>query len=203
MNKNYISTVGMSHSDWLKARQNGIGGSDAPALVLPCDVYKWHRPADVYASKVSKPDETSPLACRVGSYLEPFVADLFTETTGIKVHRLNRIIISEEHPFMFANIDRKVRGENAGLEIKTTEVYNKSKFTDEEFPYQYYVQIQHYMAVTGWKKWYLAALIGNQRFVWYEVPRNDEDIAEIIETESKFWNDIVVPRNTEELERWA
>lgn len=34
MNKNYISTVGMSHSDWLKARQNGIGGSDAPALVL-------------------------------------------------------------------------------------------------------------------------------------------------------------------------
>lgn len=104
---------------------------------------------------------------------------------------------------MFANIDRKVRGENIGLEIKTTEVYNAKQFTEDEYPYQYYVQMQHYMAVIGWQKWYLAVLIGNQKFVWYEVPRNDEDIAEIIETESKFWNDIVVPRNTEELEKWA
>lgn len=203
MTKNSISTVGMSRADWLRARQNGIGGSDAPALVLPYDVYKWHRPADVYNSKVSEPDELSPLACRVGSYLEPFVAGLFTEATGFKVHKLNRILISPEHPFMFANIDRKLCGENIGLEIKTTEVYNDRKFTEDEYPYHYYVQMQHYMAVTGWDKWYLAALIGNKRFVWYEVPRNDEDIAQIIETESKFWNDIVVPRNTEELERWA
>lgn len=199
----YISTVGMSRADWLKARQSGIGGSDSPALILPRDVYGWSRPKDVYWSKVSEPEETSPLACRVGSYLEPFVAELFTEATGLKVHRLNKIIVSGENPFMFANIDRKLYGVDYGLEIKTTTVYNDRKFTEDEYPANYYVQMQHYMAVTGWKKWYLAALIGNQKFVWYEVPRNDEDIAEIIATEKKFWNDVVVPRNTEELERWG
>ena len=117
---NYISTKNMSRLDWLKARQNGIGGSDAPALVLPYDVYKWSRPKDVYESKVGEPDETSPLACRVGSYLEDFVARLFTEETGMTVHRYNRIIFSDEHPFMFANIDRKLYGNNIGLECKTT-----------------------------------------------------------------------------------
>ena len=84
----YISTVGMSRADWLKARQSGIGGSDSPALILPREVYSWSRPKDIYKSKVSEPNETSPLACRVGSFLEPFVADLFTEATGLRVHRL-------------------------------------------------------------------------------------------------------------------
>lgn len=200
---NYISTKNMSRLDWLKARQNGIGGSDAPALVLPYDVYKWSRPKDVYESKVGEPDETSPLACRVGSYLEDFVARLFTEETGMTVHRYNRIIFSDEHPFMFANIDRKLYGNNIGLECKTTSDFMDKKFTDDEYPYQYYVQMQHYMAVTGWDMWYLAVLIGNRKFRWYEVPRNDEDIKDIIKAESKFWNDVVVPRDTEKLELWA
>ena len=45
--RNYIDTRGMSRLDWLKARQRGIGGSDAAALILPPDVYKWHRPKDI------------------------------------------------------------------------------------------------------------------------------------------------------------
>lgn len=202
MNK-YISTVGMSRADWLEARQNGIGGSDAAALVLPPDAYKWSRPADIYRSKISPPDESSPLSCRVGTYLEPFIAELFTEATGLRVHKLNRIILSDEHLFMFANIDRKLYGADIGLEIKSTTVYNDRRFTEDEYPYNYYVQMQHYMAVTGWQKWYLAALIGNKRFVWYEVPRNDEDIAQIVQTESKFWNEVVVPKNEKELELWV
>lgn len=200
---NYISTKNMTHLDWLKARQNGIGGSDAPALVLPPDVYKWSRPKDVYMSKVGEVEMDEPLPCRVGSFLEPLVAKIFTEETGMVVHRYNRIIISDEHPFMFANIDRKLYGNNIGLECKTTSDFMDKKFTDDEYPYQYYVQMQHYMAVTGWDMWYLAVLIGNRKFRWYEVPRNDEDIKDIIESESRFWNDVVVPRNEQELERWA
>lgn len=200
---NYISTKNMSRLDWLKARQNGIGGSDAPALMMPPKEYKWSRPKDVYESKVGEPDETSSLACRVGSYLEDFVARLFTEETGMTVHRYNRIMFSDEHPFMLANIDRKLYGNNIGLECKATSDYNEKKFSDDDYPYQYFFQIQHYMAVTGWDMWYLAVLIGNRKFRWYEVPRDEKAIQNIIKTESKFWNDVVVPRNTEELELWA
>lgn len=190
----YISTKGMSRAEWLRERQRGIGGSDAAALVLPPEAYRWHRPRDIYESKVTeRTDDSSPLACEVGSFLEPFVAAKFAEATGFRVHNVNKIILNRQYPFMFANIDRKLYGVNIGLECKTTSTYNDRRFTEDEYPVEYYVQMQHYMAVTGWDRWYLAALIGNHRFVWYEVPRNDDDIAEIIETEEKFWNEIVVP----------
>jgi putative phage-type endonuclease len=205
MNKNYIDTRGMSRLDWLKARQRGIGGSDAAALVLTASEYKWSRPKKVYESKITIPtDEPSSLACEVGHFLEPFVASKFTEATGFRVHNLNRIILNPELPYMFANIDRKLYGKNVGLEIKTTSVYNEHKFTEDEYPSNYYVQMQHYMAVTGWEKWYLAALIGNNRLVWYEVPRDEDGIQNIIEIEKKFWYEVVVPRNERELEEsWA
>lgn len=197
----YISTRGMSRLDWLRARQRGIGGSDAPALILPPDVYKWNRPKDVYRSKVEeRTDDVSPLSCEVGHFLEPFVAGKFAEVTGYRVHSVNKIILNARYPFMFANIDRKLYGANVGLEIKTTNAYNDKRFTEDEYPMEYYIQMQHYMAVTGWDMWYLAALIGNNRFVWYEVPRNEDDIAEIIETERRFWDEVVVPRNEKELE---
>ena len=86
---------------------------------------------------------------------------------------------------------------------KATADYNEKKFTDDEYPYQYFFQMQHYMAVTGWDMWYLAVLIGNRKFRWYEVPRDEKAIQNIIEIESKFWNEVVVPRNTKELEKWA
>lgn len=201
--RSYVSTARMSHADWLAARQGGIGGSDAAALVLTPDVYKWHRPIDVYRSKVYEIEEdTENLPCRMGHYLEPFVADLFTEETGFRVHRWNRMMHSSEYPWALANIDRKLRGCNRGLEIKTCSAYRDSKFTDELFPPEYYVQIQHYLAVTGWNTWYLAALIGNKRFVWYKVPRNEDDICEIMAREEEFWS-IIIRRDEEEAESWA
>lgn len=201
--RSYVSTARMSHADWLAARQGGIGGSDAAALVLTPDVYKWHRPIDVYRSKVYEIEEDAEnLPCRMGHYLEPFVADLFTEATGFRVHRWNRMIHSSEYPWALANIDRKLRGCNRGLEIKTCSAYRDSKFTDELFPPEYYVQIQHYMAVTGWDTWYLAALIGNKRFVWYKVPRNEDDIREIMAREEEFWS-IIIRKDEEEAESWA
>lgn len=201
--RSYVSTARMSHADWLAARQGGIGGSDAAALVLTPDVYKWHRPIDVYRSKVYEIEEdVESLPCRMGHYLEPFVADLFTEETGFRVHRWNRMMHSSEYPWALANIDRKLRGYNRGLEIKTCSAYRDSKFTDELFPPEYYVQIQHYMAVTGWDTWYLAALIGNKRFVWYKVPRNEDDIREIMAREEEFWS-IIIRKSEEEAESWA
>ena len=48
--------------------------------------------------------------------------------------------------------------------------------------------MQHYMAVTGWQMWHLAVLIGNREFVWYDVPRDDAWIEEMIRQEAAFWD---------------
>ena len=49
------------------------------------------------------------------------------------------------------------------------------------------LQIQHYMAVTGYKAAYIAVLIGGNTFRWRLIERDEELIAMLIELESRFW----------------
>ena len=58
-------------------------------------------------------------AMREGRDLEEYVARRFMEETGKKVRRANAMFYDEEKPFMLADVDRMIVGENAGLECKT------------------------------------------------------------------------------------
>ena len=77
-------------------------------------------------------------------------------------------------------------GEDAGLEIKTTTELNLSKFKGGEYPANYYVQIVHYLAVTGKQRWYLAVLIGNKEFKWFTIERDEDEIKALMEAEREF-----------------
>lgn len=180
-----------SREEWLRLRKQAIGGSDAAAIV---GLSKWGSPLSVYADKLDLvPEREDNEAMRQGRDLEEYVAQRFMEKTGLKVRRENHILVNEELPFMHANIDRRIVGEEAGLECKTTSVYNRTDFEGGDVPPEYYVQCQHYMAVTGWKVWYLAVLVLNKGFYHFTVERNEEDIAALIEAERSFWYDHVVP----------
>lgn len=213
-----ISTLGMSRADWLKARTTGIGGSDAAKIVLSPQDYSYADPGRLYLEKtgmVELEDEPS-LQARHGTWCEEFVAQLYTEATGNRVHRVNRIIRSDAHPFMIADIDRKLFGKHEGLECKTVgEFAARMRVKDEETEEakwidrfvegdmetsmqrkpEWYCQVQHYMAVTGWELWHIAVLIGNRKFLWYDVPRDDAWIAEMIEQERAFWDCVVNREN--------
>ena len=180
-----ISTVGMSHEDWLMHRKNAVGGSDASTVV---GLNPYSSVYELWADKLGRiPPKEENEAMRLGHDLEEYVARRFTEKTGKRVRRKNSIIYNEQYPFAHANVDRLVVGEDAGLECKTTSVLNLSKFRDGEYPATYYVQCQHYMMVTGKPKWYLAVLVLGREFLWFEIARNDEDIAALAEAEKDFW----------------
>lgn len=206
-----ISTVGMSRAEWLRMRRTGIGGSDAGKIVLTRQQYSYADPEALFLEKTGDgPLEDSPsLAARHGTWCEPFVADLYTEATGNRVHRFNRMMRSDEHPFMLADIDRKLYGRNEGLECKTVgewaarmrvvdpeteEVHWIPRFivgdmeTSLSRKPEWYCQIQHYMAVTGWRMWHLAILVGNHDFLWFDVPRDDAWIEEMVKQEAAFWD---------------
>ena len=55
---------------------------------------------------------------RQGCDLEEYVARRFMEETGKKVRRVNSIFYMEENPFMLANVDRLIVGENCELPEK-------------------------------------------------------------------------------------
>lgn len=180
-----ISTKNMSHTDWLNQRRKSIGGSDAAAL---CGMNTYMSPYSVWADKMGLiPPKEPNEAMRLGTDLEQYVADRFTEATGKRVRRDCHIIINSDYPFAHANVDRVVIGEDAGLECKTTSVLNLKKFKNGEYPDNYYVQCMHYMMVTGKKKWYLAVLILGKDFKVFEIERNNEEIDSLIEIERLFY----------------
>ena len=179
-----------THDEWLNDRLKGIGGSDAGA-VLGLNPYKssytlWAEKTGRISSYV--PDNE---AMRQGRDLEDYVAKRFEEETGKKVRRSGFSYQSQKYPFMLANVDRLVVGEDAGLECKTTSVLTKTKYDKGDIPASYYAQCMHYMAVTGASKWYIAVLILNKGFYWYSIERNEEEIQNLIAAESDFWEMVV------------
>lgn len=184
----YIKVLNIQKSSrdkWLAARRKGIGGSDAAAILGLND---WSSPYEVYADKLGLlPPKEETEAMRQGRDFEEYVARRFTEKTGKSVRRLNFMLQSVEYPFMLADIDREIVGENAGLECKTTSVMQLHKFKGGEYPASYYCQCVHYMAVKGYDKMHLAVLVLNQGFYVFEILRDEDEIAALVEQEAAFW----------------
>ena len=184
------SVLGLSREEWLDERKKGIGGSDA-ATVMGLNPFssKLHLYAD---KKGLIPEREDNEQMKQGRDLEDYGAQRWMEATGKKVRRNNHILYNDEYPFAFANIDREVVGERSVLEIKTTSVYNKTDFQGGEIPPYYYVQVMHYLAVTGYERAYLAVLVLNKGFYEFTIERNQGEIDALMEAEKDFWENHVL-----------
>lgn len=180
-----VSTNDLTHDDWLEFRRQGIGGSDCAAI---CGLSRYSSPLNVYLDKVGErpPIEDNP-RMKAGRILEPVIAEWFAEETGYKVMKRNAIFQHKQHPFMLANIDRWIPGYNAGLEIKNTSEYCKDEWMGTTAPTEYVLQANHYMAVTGADRWFIAVLIGGWDFQWRVVERDDNLISNLVTIEKEFW----------------
>lgn len=188
---NIITNVkDLSREEWLEYRQLGIGGSDAAAA---CGLSKWKSPAQLYLDKTRpiEKQESESEHLRQGRDFEDYVAQRFTEATGKKVRRDNHMMSDDEYPFLIADIDRRVVGEDAILECKTTTPYNKDKWADSQIPIEYELQCLHYMSVTGVKKCYIACLIFSTDFIIREIDWDDETIEMLRAKEIEFWTEYV------------
>ena len=184
-----ISTKNMSHEEWLDLRKTGIGGSDAGAV---CGLNPYVSSIGVYLNKIGKaPEVEDNEAMRQGRDMEDYVARRFSEKTGLKVRRSHQLYRSKEHPFMIANVDRMIVGEDAGLECKTVSAYGADKWKDGQIPVHYLLQCLHYMAVTGKKTWYIAAVILGVDFQYRKIEWEEEMISKLIEVEQRFWEQFV------------
>lgn len=175
---------------WLKMRTQGIGGSDAGTIV---GLNPWKSKYELWLEKTGQviPEDISDREpVYWGNRLEDIVAQEFTRQTGKKVRR-HGMVQDEAYPFLFANVDRMVAGEKAGLECKTANGFKASLWEGDEVPASYYCQCQHYMLVTGLPVWYIACLVGGQHYVWKPIKRNEEDIQTLLEMEKAFWQCVV------------
>ena len=179
----------MTHEEWVQLRKSSIGGSDSAICV---NMNPYSGLLTLYADKMglSSEKETSE-AMRLGTDLEAYVAERFTEKTGKKIRNDFFVYADDDYDYITANIDRRIVGENAGLECKTMGSFHGYNFENGDIPSHYYCQCQHYCMVMGWDMVYLAILVLQRGLYVIEVKRNDDFIKSLREAETAFWTQYI------------
>ena len=184
------NTETMPYTDWLAYRKQGIGGSDAAVV---CGISRYRSPVELWMEKTNQmPDQEVGEAAYWGTQLEGLVRAEFTKRTGIQVEHRMELLRSDEHPFMQANLDGTCLHPDLGpciFEAKTASAFKAGEWEDG-IPDEYFLQVQHYMAVTGYGGCYIAALIGGNTFRWKFVHRDEELIAMLVQLEADFWQHV-------------
>ena len=126
-----------------------------------------------------------------GKVLEDVVRKEFIQRTGLMVRKKNSILRSKEYPFMIADVDgiiSELDSTYSIFEAKTAIEFKNNDWKNGEIPKVYQLQVQHYMAVTGFQKAYIAVLVGGNKFYWTEVYRDEQLIKMLVSMESHFWH---------------
>lgn len=182
--------IPVNRDEWLKQRSKGLGGSDAGAVV-GLNPYKsaytlWAEKTGQISNVVEENE-----AIRLGNDLEDYVAKRFAERENKRIKRSSYCYQSKEYPFMRANVDRLIVGENSALECKTANPFKDGDYSNDIIPPTYYCQCLHYMAVCGFDRIYLAVLVFQKGFYTYVIDRGNKaveaDIRALIKAESEFW----------------
>lgn len=190
-----LSTLEMTREQWLKARKQGIGSSDAGAIL---GLNQWRTPFQVWQEKTSPEIIEEPMTeeMEFGIEMEDVVAKRYMKRTGRKVIRDNKIRIHPVHKFMICNIDRIILPENGGgrgiLEIKTTSGF-AARAWETEIPLSYWSQIQHQLYVSG-LEWGEFAVLADRHLTIFPVKRDDEYLKVQNKKLIAFWNENVLAK---------
>jgi putative phage-type endonuclease len=190
MLKTLVSTKDMNRDEWLYWRSKGIGGSDASIV---CGVNRYKSPVELWMEKTGmiEPAEAGE-ASYWGTIMEPIIRKEFEKVSGFEVTTAQYIFQHPDYDFMLANIDGIVHHPVLGdciFEAKTSSSYRADEW-DDSIPEEYMMQVQHYMAVTGFPAAFIAVLIGGNTFKWKMVERDNELIEIMVLLEKNFWNHV-------------
>lgn len=195
----HVFTKNMTGEQWLLKRRNGVGGSDAGAVM---DLNKWASPLTVYLDKKGLSHFDGNRATERGSWLEEPIREKAKEALGVMIEECPYMFTSATHPFMSANIDGLVYIQEekeindislsglGGHEIKTTQ--RGDDFSEHEIPDSYFAQVQHYMAVLDLPWFILSAyFIDRHEFHHYVIQKDEAFINRLIEAEKDFWESYI------------
>lgn len=163
---------------WLRERRNGIGGTDAAALLgvhvtTTMSTAPDYTPDHVFLDKTStdEPVEDDKAIYAFGHALEPALLARAEEAFGITT-RPGGFYRHKEEPWRYANPDA-LASDGGIVECKTASRRAESaeKWMAGDVSPHAYVQTQHYLAVTGRARSYYSVAIRDDYANWEAVPR--------------------------------
>lgn len=170
------------------ARSKGIGGSEVGTL---CGLNKYRTPYELYLLKRKQlpEDNTDDERRRFGRRLEKPIADEFAFRTGRPIKRAPHTFRHPLHRHLLANVDRLQwrNGEPGVYEGKNVDWHLRRTWTDGGVPEVYYLQLQHYLLVTGYNYGSFGVLFGGNEFHSFDVERDQSTIDQLLALEMDFW----------------
>lgn len=182
-----------SREEWLAKRREGLGASDAPAIL---GVSPWASPFTIYCDKrgVERDDERRGSSERLkwGALLQDPIAKELGERLKIAIELRPPTTIWRNTmlPWLQCSLDGEttLEGERGAVEIKTASIFERQTWTHEgEVPLVYQVQAQHQMAVTGYQFVLIGVLIGTEELRHTIIPRDPDFIPMLVNQEERFW----------------
>lgn len=200
-----LVTVCKNRAEWLEARKDGLGASDASAVL---GASPWKTNVQLWEEKTGLlvPEDIGELPyVKYGNDAEPLLRAFFSLDHPEYAVSFTpyKILRHAEKPFITCTPDGELleigTGRNGGLEIKTTEILSASGWArwKDRIPDEYYAQVCQQMLAAAWDFVELLAQIkyttasGDDRkeVRHYKIERADalDDIALIEREDTAFW----------------
>lgn len=182
-----------ARAEFLAGRKKGIGGSDVAAL-LGLSPYKT--PEQLWLEKTGQVEDDGgdTYHTRRGRMFEPVIRTLYAEQHPEVVLELSRAqSVHPTYPWMLANYDGVAFAALAEtptrvVEIKAPSIGAYRKIQREGMKQEWVLQMQHYLAVSGFAEGTFVVFCADMcELIEFNVPRDDELIAMLVEREREFW----------------
>lgn len=193
-----------NREEWLAARKNHIGGSDASACVgmnpYKDNVQLWEEKMGLMIPEDISDRDYVQYGIQAEDHLRAMFALDYPQYQVL--YEDNNMFTNTDYPWMHASLDGELidaDGRRGILEIKTTNILQSMQREkwNNRIPDNYYCQVLHYLAVTEHDFAVLKAQLksefgGELRIATrhYFIDRKDveEDIRWLIEAERRFWS---------------
>lgn len=192
----------MSREQFLLDRKKGIGGSDVASIL---GVSPFRTALEVYNDKTSPElllDEMNEDMQR-GVRVEKYILQEYAERSEVQLATNIPTIIDKQYPFMRANIDAMVFGQNVVIEAKSTKAPISS--WESGIPEYYKAQVAYYAMITNAEYVEVPVLFSGWKYACFTYWREEEYEGRIKEAVINFWQEHIVkgvppkPTSLEEL----
>ena len=204
MTETPLDTAGDDYRAWQEERRKGIGGSDVAAIL---GLSPWASPYSVWSEKVhgiAEVSEAQQLRFDMGHDAEGFLAMQFARNRpGLAICceqlRLERPgvdwafahvdgIAFDEDTIVAHEFDPPAAAGHGPWDAKT----DRSFAVWDEPPAYYVAQLQWSMWLGDYERAWLTCGFAGWNVHTYEIERDDDDIALIVDEATRFWHDHVL-----------
>jgi putative phage-type endonuclease len=192
----------MNREQFLLDRKKGIGGSDVASIL---GVSPYRTALEVYQDKTSpelaldEPTEDMQRGVRV----EKYILQEYAEHSEVQLDANIPTIVDKQYPFMRANIDAMVVGQNVVIEAKSTKAPIST--WEKGIPEYYKAQVAYYAMLADAEYVEVPVLFSGWKYACFTYWRDEAYETSIKEAVIHFWQNHIVknippkPTSTEEL----